>query len=269
MGGTWDTGDYTLNKFSSTTLKVMPLKGMNLEGDLYQRSDEVEAQINDAVKLDSAALVERASVSDYKALGYLNEECIVCLIRAALNCNNKSLANCLFEILFKRCAGSIYKRLKINDCERRDDAYSEVVTKLIEDIIDLNSSKADFLQVRFWVVVQRLTINVFKKHQPRPLEKNEVVFDVEELEQPGHITGPFEELLMKETFAEAEKVLLGLSERHLDVFILRHKEGWPIESIDPAEITLSTHFRVTPRTIRNWLTEGMAALKKNIGGRGQ
>jgi len=177
-----------LSRFNSTKLKVMPLKGTNSVDELYQRSDEVEAQINEVLKLDSATLLERANISDYKAPGFLQEECLVALIRAALSCHDDSLADSLFEILFRRCAGSIYSHLKFDDIDRRDDAYNEVVCKLVEHIIDLNSTKADFLQVRFGLVVKRLTITAFNKYLPNQIEKNSEALDVEAVERAGYIT---------------------------------------------------------------------------------
>ena len=70
-------------------------------------------------ELDNAALIDRAEVSDHKADGFLQEERLVSLIRAALNCRDYRLANSLFGILLKRCIGFIYKHLKLDDGGKR------------------------------------------------------------------------------------------------------------------------------------------------------
>ena len=50
--------------------------------------------------------------------------------------------------------------------------------------------------------------------------------------------------------------------RHRTAFILCHYEGWPIKSDDPSEVTISTYFDVTPRTIQNWLVVAEKSLIK-------
>ena len=50
------------------------------------------------------------------------------------------------------------------------------------------------------------------------------------------------------------EALATLEEPHRTVFVLRHYQGWPVESKHPGDPTISGYFGVTSRTVRNWLT---------------
>lgn len=253
-----------MNRFNSTKLKVLPLTRKNLSGELYRRSNAVEDQIKVALNLETEALIDRANISDHKEKGFLQEECLVALIRAALKCCDDKLAKSLFEILMKRCIGYIYQHVKIGDRNKRDDAFSDVTSKLVEQIVDIKSDKADFLQIRFWYGLRKLTITAFNKHKKTPYqnEKENPIANAIEKDDDNVDKGPLERLVAEETITEATKSLYQLSEIHHDVFILRYKYDWPIESKDPNKPTLSKQFGVTPKTIRNWLAQCKKVLKK-------
>jgi hypothetical protein len=261
-----------LDKYSPEKLRVIPLTRTNLDGDLYQRLEAVETQINEALKLNSVALIERAKISDEKTPEFVQEECLVALIRAALLSKADRLAHSLIEVLFSRCVGFIYNHLKFENKDRRERAYEEVVGKILDKILDLKTNKDDFLQVRFWIVIKRLAVNTFNKFLRDPIENtldNSPEFDVFERGYYRTNDEPLKYLLAKETVEDVKRILSELSQRHLDVFILRYLDEWPIESNDTNKITLSNYFGVTPKTIRNWLAEGKATLKKNIGEKGK
>jgi len=60
---------------------VRPLTRRNRQGSVYERTEAVEERIRFALCLKPAAMIEQARIRDYKAPNYLQEECLVYLIR--------------------------------------------------------------------------------------------------------------------------------------------------------------------------------------------
>ena len=247
-----------------------PLTRRNSLGDLYTRTPVVESQIAEALKLDPPSLLERARISAYEAPDYFQGECLVYMIREYCS-RGEDLFTCnLFEVLFARCSGFIYGLLNISDNHNREDAYQEVVTNLTEKIINLESDEADFYQVRFWLGLKRLAITEFGR-QVRRSDEIKASVSLDDLVEEGDLVEPatqLEEMLSREVLAECREGLLVLKMPQREAFILRHYDGWPIESKDSSKVTLSVRFGVTPRTIRNWLSEAENALRKWRAARG-
>lgn len=53
-----------------------------------------------------------------------------------------------------------------------------------------------------------------------------------------------------------------IDEPYRSVFVLRHYFGWPTEDRFPNTRTISRHYGVDPRTIRNWLKKADQALEQ-------
>ena len=140
-----------------------PLTRRNAGGDVYQRLATVDRQIQEVLKLDSEELRRRLEISDEAAPDFLKEESLVYLIRYYRKVGHRQHVNDLSTCLVKRCAKLTYGGLGSLGADVRDDGYSEVVEELFARILDLDSDRGDFLQVRFWVVLERLTVNVFRK----------------------------------------------------------------------------------------------------------
>ena len=140
-----------------------PLTRRNAGGDVYQRLATVDRQIQEVLKLDSEELRRRLEIRDEAAPDFLKEESLVYLIRYYRKVGHRQHVNDLSTCLVKRCAKLTYGGLGSLAADVRDDGYSEVVEELFARILDLDSDRGDFLQVRFWVVLERLTVNVFRK----------------------------------------------------------------------------------------------------------
>ena len=246
-----------------------PLTRRNKNGDVYQRLATVDRQIQDILNLDPQELRGRLEVRDEASLGYLKEESLVYLIRHYHKVGNRQRVNDLSECLVNRCSKWICSRLSGLRADARADGYSEVVEKLFTRILDLGSDRGDFLQVRFWVVLEKLTVDVFRK-QVNKLEL-EMTVDcdretIDTLIQEGAVVVP---ATLASRAVESEAIDRGLIEvalRQLEeplrsAFLLRHYLGWPIEDRDPAVQTISRRFGKTPRTIRNWLSRADGRLE--------
>lgn len=244
--------------------QLRPLTKRTKDGKPYERSQEVEAQILSCLQLPPELIVEQAQLRDYRAAGFLSEECLIYLIREYHRQNAEEIVWSLLDILFRRCSRFIENKLQSLESPLAEEAYDEVIEDLLGEVLDLESNRGDFMQVRFWVVLKRITISAYgryisqqsfvKKTVPLSLT-GEYGFDDEndsphdgtmERDMPDQSPSP-------EDFAMYQEVLNAIEEPYRTAFVLQRLHGWPIESNDPDEPTISRYFGKTPRTIRNWL----------------
>ena len=134
-----------------------PLTHRNTEGEVYQRLGQVDSQIQMALALETRELQARSDITDKTSPEFLKEECLVYLIRHH-KAGNQQCMNGLSESLLRRCGTWIKSKFHSLDPELADEGFLEVIFQLFKRILDLDSDRGDFLQVRFWLALKRLTI---------------------------------------------------------------------------------------------------------------
>ena len=248
-----------------------PLTRTSADGEAYQRHTVVDSQIREALRLYPEELRKRAEIRDDASPDFIKEEALVYLIRHYHKTENRQCVDDLSECLLTRCASLVNNNLSSLGSAWQEDASSEVFADLFGMILDLDSDRGDFLQVRFWVVLKRITVDVFRKMMR--VEQSTIPLDsltgydgeavaTAEVEVPApsmHVTGSVEtEVIDRILIRDA---LSQLDEPIRSAFLLRHYAGWPIEDQDPSARTISKHFGRTPRTISNWLVSAEESLE--------
>jgi len=237
---------------------------------VYQRHTVVDSQIREALRLYPEELRQRAEIRDDASPDFIREEALVYLIRHYHKTENSQSVDDLSECLVTRCATLINGRLSGLGADWQEDGFSEVVVELFDRILDLDSDRGDFLQVRFWVVLKRLTVQVFRKMLK--VDQNTIPLDslagyddeavaAAEVDVPASSTHEtrsveseaIDSILIKDALSQ-------LDEPIRSAFLLRHYAEWPIEDQDSSVRTISKHFGKTPRTIRNWLASAEECL---------
>jgi hypothetical protein len=247
----------------------------------------VEAQIASALPLAADELASRAAVTDREDPGYLQEESLVALIRHFARWNDRGRINALAELLLKRCEQFTRQHLIGLGEDAFEEGHARIVAGLFRRILDLSSNRDDFLQCRFWVRLERLTVDEFR-HQLRELRKRrrEAQISVLPGSDPDRPEQQDRESLERQVkpvrgvsiatpsvehdYLEEETELAQAAEMDrqrallpdalsvlkgdlLAAFVLRHRDGMLIESKDPQVPTISRLLGKTPRTIRTWL----------------
>ena len=251
----------TTEQDSSCLSQPQPLTRRNADGEVYQRLAAVDRQIKEAIGLDHEELRRCLEVSDDDPSAFLKEESLVYLIRHYHKAGNQEFVNDLAECLLKRCATWIDGNLGSLREGLRGDGNSSVVAEVFDRILDLTSDRGDFLQVRFWVVLKRITVDVFWKQVNQFDTESSGDYDqaaIDTLTQQGAVVVPTTFAVRSVESEGVDNVLIEVALRQLEepirsAYLLRHHRGWPIEDRDPAVQTISRHFGKTPRTIRNWL----------------
>jgi len=274
----WITEDDSASVSMSPSHKqaaTEPLTRRNADREVYRREPAVEQQIAAALGLDPAALLARAQIADEAATEFLKEECLVYLIRRAQREGQIQIANDLSAVLLRRCAALIQRRLGSLGREGLEDGFDDLAEQLFGRILDLRSDRGDFLQVRFWIALERLAIRAYDQ---RVRETNRARRTVSLAELAGYDCDDElnHTILTRESAAVAtpsddafviqndliRDAVSRIEPPYRTAFLLRYFAGWPIEHQDPSVRTISRHFGRDPRTIRNWLRRAEEALQQ-------
>lgn len=263
---------------SGASILVPPLTRANGKGVLLERTEEVTAQITRALGAEAAELRKMLSELDYTAAQYLGPECLVFLIRHFRARVDNDIVEALAAALLKRCGKRIRRKLSaLEDPDTRKDAVSDVIDQLFRKILDLEADTGDFLQVRFWWMLDKYIVKAFNRAVKREKRQAQAVRlaalageDPDGDEDDGFIARSAGEPLCNArdspdwgvVLGEALQALKSMDRRYADAFVLRHAYGWPIEAADEDTPSISRHFGKDPRTIHNWLTRAEDALAR-------
>ena len=239
-----------------------PLTRRNADSEVYQRLPGVDRQIKEALSLDDEELRRRLEISDEDSTTFLKEESLVYLIRHHHRAGNHEWVNDLAECLLRRSATWIDNKLSGLRKDLREDGYSSVVAELFTGILDLASDRGDFLQVRFWLALDKIRVNAFRRQVSQFDTESSGDYDqaaIDNMTQRGGVVVPTTIASRSVELEAIDRVLIRAALHQLEepirsAYLLRHHQGWPIEDKDPNVRTISRHFGKTPRTIRNWLS---------------
>ena len=261
----------------NTSIAIEPLSHFTRSGRAYHRTPEVDAQIASALRLSPSELTARAKIRDRDAPEFLKEEVLVYFVRLHHRAADFDTVNALSQVLLERCARRITRRLRALGLDKEDalTAYHQIVSEMIDAIIDPESDRGEFLQVRFGRALRFRLLNVYdawlcatKRDAQHDSLTGSVDWssdfdeDTSDREQLGEHLGSGEDLALDLKHREMiQEALFAIrDERHREAFVLRHFEGWPLEADDPHGACLSRRFGVSVKTVYNWLRTAEADL---------
>lgn len=254
-------------------VKLDPLTHLDADKKAYQRTAQVEIQIAAALEMERSELPERVRMRDYNAQAYLQEECLVYLVRHFRRNDNDDLTGELLNQLAARVSKHVHGQLlQFLHASYVEECYQGVIHTMTCRLIDLATDKDDFAQVRFWHWLNLLTFNLARPYLKRQKVGNvtsslDTFTDKDEKEKlfstADEISTPDLRLLGKETI----QILNQLTADVRTAFVLRYYAGWEIENQNPQVRTISNYFNVTPKTIRNWINRAHEELRARLGGR--
>jgi DNA-directed RNA polymerase specialized sigma24 family protein len=235
-----------------------PLTRSKADGSgAQERLPEIETEISRLLEAHWESLLVQLQISNQEAEGYVEEEALVFLLRAAAEAGDAEILNEASRILLTRCQKRIsgYVRKFNVRLEDFDDCVSDVVSDLFIKLYDLSSNVCDFAQVRFWLFLKRFCFNSLSKYQLRQpfVDKTDSIDETNpETGQGLDIADEIKDFSPVDN-EDLKKGLAVLPEPIRTAYILRVGEGWQIDSIEPGVPTLSKYFGKTEKTIRNWL----------------
>lgn len=229
-----------------------------------QRDPNVEREIVEVLVLNSQQVMDRARI-ERDSDGFLREETLVYLIRGYHLLGKPQIVDDLTKVLVARCQPIFLKRLSSFDDMAAQQLAGNVIGDMIEKLLDFDSARGDFLQVRFLQHIKLRTIDEFKKYtnsgpkggkkpdQP-PTGVGSGITVEAKVADPLASKPQLAPVRDVERRAVGKDGLNAISDpRYKEAYILRHMHNWQIESDDLTKPTLSNYYGKTARTIRNWL----------------
>ena len=255
-----------------------PLTKKTADGELYTRPIDVEQQIDEALSLPSTELRERLKNLDRNCSSYLRSECLVHLIRVAIQTDNESLTNLVLPVLFSRCEAILLAKMPdsntLDATLLREEALEKLTDLFVADGTGDIKSELDFYECRFNRAFRALRVDVVRRHERLSKRGNTTpnlpqvhtemdggftqdVFDMVSDAFNGH--SMLESTLLRE---ELNSAIRDLPADERDAVVLVHGLGYKVESVDPDEATAATWCNCTGRTIRNRLSSAATKLAR-------
>ena len=249
-----------------------PLTKRDSTGNLYVRSPQVEAQIDEILSQSPATLQHRLAVRDSQASDYLSYECLVHLARV-LRYDNEAMANAVLSALISRCEAILLSKIPDNKLATAADVREEVIGQFGElfatDGTEDNRDDLDYFECRFNQAFSTFCIDLVRSEIARLKRFESLPDQADDTEPSPHkeIPARLIEALQSQETAESAVLLSeiyaaidALPDDERKAVTLYHVMGYKIESKDPDEVTAATICKVSGRTIRNRLSRAAEKL---------
>lgn len=245
------------------------------DNGLLARPTAIDAQIDDALRLDCPALRARLAVADRTDPGHLRSETLVHLVREARRRNDQALISLVLPVLLGRCETNLL--VKVPDgplpeaASLREDILGAFSELFASDGAGEHPDELDFYECKFNRAFRFYRIDMVRREMAR-LQR------VAQMPEPDEDGEPdvYEEVFARVSSAfrlpatqdghvfrsELHDAILNLPPEERDAVILVHVIGYQEESDDPDEETAATRCNCTGRTIRNRLTRAGAKLSR-------
>jgi DNA-directed RNA polymerase specialized sigma24 family protein len=259
-----------LSKHPAPTVKPLTRRSQTT-GGLYYRRPEVERQIEEALGQSRTQIEGRLRERDEASEHFLKEECLVYLIREFARRGDDAMSSEISNVLAARCMNFIKRHVRrLISPSYLDECRSDILMQAFERIHDFETDRADYMEVSFRHYLKRLSNDSIEKYGAA--QKREWItdsFDEVVATQEGtksKVSEPSGDL-SEELFdsIRLREALVMLPPHIQTAFILHYLDGYLIESNDPNIPTLAKYFDKTPRTIRNWLVQGVKIAAAGAG----
>lgn len=212
-------------------------------------------------------------------IGRISNETIVFLVRRSLN-ENRDVCGQLIRHLGKSVAAIANYWAQGFDPVTTEEILLQVEMEIIGLVLAPTPTRqSEFLEIAFGTAVEHRTINAVdkRKHSPLPLSapiaddlaertQAEVLEERVADEGPGpeDLAAQLEDKVRRRELMKTARASVK-DPRHLEAVILRHVHGWPITDKSGTKPTLVKHFNKSEKQIRNWISEGLKAMRAAIG----
>jgi hypothetical protein len=255
-----------------------PLKKIKKDGTVYRRPPQVEADIEEVLRLAPNALLSRAQITDRGDPAYLSSEVLTHLVRREFrhwrggkgseahmwNLLMPLLSRCELILLAKVPDGALPDAPGV-----RQSIIDSLVDKFFDDAEGEHPDALDLYECKFNLGFRTLRIDAVRPVQRRRAQE----IPLSELASPEETSDPDTEVFDRiselntaatqegEAFRDALlEAIEALPDDERKAVILVHVMGYKEESDDPAEVTAATRCNCTGRTIRNRLKRAATKL---------
>jgi RNA polymerase sigma factor (sigma-70 family) len=245
---------------SAPALQAAPLRP--LSNGRY-RTDEVESQIRWLLSLSFGEARRLMTDRDGGAQPLIKEETLVYLLREYTRRGLAREAGVIAVELLQRAAPKIARWVKFGlpsgspaHCEQ---CLEEIQTQMFV-ALQSESSGCEFWEIGFWLCLKRRARNCLE--QFRRVTANEVnptVYTNDNNDETNMLDTIADQTIANiQSRMEMQEALSRLNSDQRKVIVLLYTERWTQQEI-------ASHFGVSDRTIRNWITAALKCLRDYYG----
>jgi hypothetical protein len=227
------------------------LKKKKKNGDTYTRPVTVEANIDGALDQPIAVIRGRLVKSEADP-EFMMPECVVHLLRHALEHNDEERAAVLYEFLMRRVERILTNHIPDGCIRDAEEVRLEVIHEL-NALLAAQSESLDFYEVAFHLALRNLYVQKVRSARKRPAPTS-----LEDQEEAADFVGS---RLDADLSLDLVAALRSLPQEEREAILLVEC-GYEVESNDPQKTTVATICGVTGRTIRARLERAKAKLAK-------
>ncbi len=215
------------------------------------REARIEQQANALLGVSPREQRRLASLVNREAEEWVQEETLVCLLRALYRQGDRDSAWKFAEILVQRTAGFLARHTAVWHLPPRhiEECIRDTQEQLITELFNLSAS-AEFWEIRFWLCLKRRLLNVIQRYKritEMEYHPNDAVTEEDEQTVDRLAALPDMKTLSSSARAEISDALAQLKEQERIAFYLFHYEDWGQQDI-------AERLQVSERTVRNLLT---------------
>lgn len=252
---------------------IAPLTKKQGNGSCYARPKEIEDALTALVPLPREEFLERCQIRSRSVLGYVQSECLLHVVRASRQDNNDGWFEQLYKLLLERLVCALPR------AENSDGTTASLTNEAIRDaVIDrfvaaladdrrVQSDKLDFFECRFNLGVKRLRMDaqdmVWNKAKSTTILDDELTGDISaEVEAAVGAFNPQEFDIIDDPIfrRRLEEAIDELPPEQRRTFVML-RQGFPIDSEDSTEMTISKALGKTGRTIQNYRDRALVSLR--------
>jgi len=273
--------DFETIQTNMGTPKINPLKKRTLEGAIYTRRPEVEAEIDQLLELPDADILARCGIRRAGLPGHISSEAALHMLRARRAEPETAIASRLFSMLAERVlrsrGGSDPQSVSSFSGEQiRERVYDRFVDHLLADR-KAYDDRLDYFEINFNAAVARLRQTAQKQVWR---DENRSTTLVVSDEDGGEIKSEVERTLGDYDPLSAQAIDDARYRSRLDAaidalpplqsrIVEMLRKGIPIDSNDPSVVTIRGALEKAEKTIRNQRDKAYARLRVLLAGKGE
>lgn len=253
---------------------ITPLRKRTLEGAPYTRTARIEALLNELQQLPRTEMIARCQIADPGSPGYVPSECLMYFVRATRQDNSDQHFEGLYKILVSRLLRALPNpdsrdgevvSISQTKSRIRDVAFDRFVGTLSADR-QAYSEKLDYFEVRFDGAVANLRRDAQDTAWREENRTATIEADPEtnepsaEVEEAAGAFNPFENSDFDDYRSRLDAAIDTLPREQIRI-IQMLRQGIPIDSKDPAVVTIAKTLGRSEKTIRLHRDRAYAALR--------
>lgn len=256
---------------------VRPLRKIKLDGSLYRRRPVVEAEIQELTAMGTSELERRASIWSRTEPGFVSPEALVHLVRnAGAGTHRERMIERLLHRVIRlapRVDDSDGSTVSLTKTNIRDDVVDHFIDLLLSDQAAYDD-RLDYYEINFNSAIAKDRKDASDRHLKRENRREELGTDEHEFSDVVALAiggyDPFDpheldKKIYRLRLDEAIDSLPELQQRIVEMW----RQEIPIDSQDPAVVTISKALGKSEKTIRTHRDKAFATLRLRLERKGK